>query len=160
MVNNTGWCVLLLSSQANEKAFDKMFQMQIKPRARWDFSTRVCVRSWYCCSAKLSDNKAMKKHLVGCKCSLLIFQFCKFYWVMLPLFCICPFSVEALDKSSGNIYHCITSHSTDKAVHLFLPLLCSQGLQAFLRHPSAMCFCRNKKPQNSEFGFPLYFLFS
>lgn len=94
------------------------------------------------------------------KCSLLVLQFCKFYWVMLPLFCICPFSVEGLDKSSGNIYHWITSYSTDKAIHLFLPPLCSQGLQAFLRHPSATCCCRKKKPQNSDFGFPLYFLFS
>lgn len=96
----------------------------------------------------------------GLQMLFLIFQFCKFYWVVLPLFCICPFSIEVLDKSSGDIYHCITSYSTDKAVHLFLPPLCSQRLQAFLRHPSAMCFCRNKKPQNSEFGFPLYFLFS
>lgn len=148
------------AAKQRKRHLTKCSSCKWKPRARWDFSTEACDRSWYCCSAKMSGNKAMKEHLVSCKCCLLIFPFCKFYWVMLPLFRICAFSVEVLEKSSGKIYHCITSYSTDKAVHLFLPPSCSQGLQALLRNPSAMYFCRNKRPQSSEFGFPLYFLFS
>lgn len=67
----------------------------------------------------LLGNKATKEHLVGCKCSLRIFNFSKFYRVVLHLFCNCRCSVVMLDKPSGRMCHFISSHLIGKEVHFF-----------------------------------------
>lgn len=161
MVKNTGWCVNLLSSQTNEKAFDKMFQMQIKAQSYMGLFHRRLGQVMVLLLTQVVRQQSYEEIFSGLQNAL--FSSCSFAnfieWCC-PYFCICPFSVEVLDISSGNIYHCITSYSTDKAVHLFLPTLCSQGLQAFLRHPSEMCFWRKKKSHKPQILAFLYVFYS